>query len=355
MAIRVVVSGIGNRALPKDPERSNWLGWVELMRRSPEFEVVGAHDPADVSRCRMIERGVLPAEKVFADLGEMLVAVEADAMLVASPAEYHAGAVRAALEAGLHVLVEKPYVTDVAEGRELVALAAERGLTIAVVQNWRTKDVGQAARAAVGEGKLGTIGHVFLRYVRDRENPNLPAYLFDEPYPLLYAMGIHHLDFVRYVLGEDVAEVSGHAFRPDYSVYNSATGLSLFMRTESGTAVSYTGTFSSHQRGIPQESLVIEGEEGTLLNDSDWSEPPLKFFARGEREPVDLTAGITATSMVEQYDVSDALILDDFGRAVASGSTPICSGEDGLKSVIVLEAARRACETGGTVKPAEIG
>lgn len=347
--IRIAVSGIGNRSLPRNPDTSNWLGWVELIKQSRSFQLVAAHDVSDEANQRMVRKGCLPADRVYKDLDTMLGNTPCDALLVSNPAEFHAAAVRSALTHNLHILVEKPFVTDMREGIELAGMLAKSGRIAAVVQNWRSKDVGISLREAIKSGVAGRIGHIFFRYVRNRENPAYPKYIFQEEYPLLYAMGIHHLDLFRYILGEEYDTVSGSSFKPPWSMYSSDTGLDLFLKTGKGVSVMYSGTVSSKNNGIPQESLVIEGEKGTLFNESQWCEPPLWFYPAGGGERIDLTGHVKERSVREQYDRSDRYILENFCNAIAGREEPVCDAKDGLRSICALEASRLACESAKTI------
>ena len=347
--MKICLSGIGNRALPKNPEKSNWMGWVELIRHSPHFKLVGAHDPSPEAVQRLTSRGYLSSSQTFQDLEQMLRQVEANAILIANPAEYHAATIRKAADRGLHILVEKPLGNNLAEARDVVKLAETQGLVLAVTQNWRCKDVGRLLREAIQGGLLGRVGHIFFRYVRDRENPNYPSYIFAEEFPLLYAMGIHHLDLFRYILDDEYVRVSGHSFKPPWSLYQSDTGLNLFLQTQKQVAVVYTGTISSQNRLIPQESLVVEGEKGTLFNESQWLEPTLWFYPKGQSDRVDLTQGVADGSVTGQYDIGDQLLLQNFYQAVMDQEKPICSGRDALQSLAALEAIRLACQQGKPV------
>jgi len=352
--VKIVLSGIGNRALPKNPEKSNWLGWVELIKRSPNFQLVGAHDVSPEARQRLTSSGYLDAGRTYPDLDEMLRQVECDAILVANPAEFHAATINAALRQGLHLLVEKPLTTDLAEASDLVMQAEGAGLILAVGQNWRCKDVGRLLHETIQSGRLGRIGHIFFRYVRDRENPNYPPYIFAEEFPLLYAMGIHHLDLFRYILQDEYVKVSGHSFKPPWTMYQSDTGLNLVFRTAKNITVVYTGTISSPNRVIPQESLVVEGENGTLVNESEWLEPPLWFYPKGKKERVDLTQEVADGSVAGQYDIADQYLLENFYQAIRKQEKPVCSGGDALQSLAALEAGRRSCEQGREVSLEEI-
>lgn len=347
--IKIAICGIGNRALPKKPENSNWLGWAEIIKRSQYFQLAAANDPSEEALKRLTDRGYLKEEQTYRDIDEMLKRCDCEAVLISSPAECHASAVKKVLERDLDLLIEKPFVTDLNQGRELAGLIEKKNRTAAVIQNWRSKDVGRILRETIESKKLGRISHIFFRYVRDRENPNLPAYIFEEKYPLLYAMGIHHIDLFRYILKEEFSSVSGYSFKPEWSLYQSDTGLNLFLKTEGNTAVSYTGTFSSKNSCLPQESLLIEGENGTLYNESQWMEPPLWFLPNGKKEKIDLTQDCRQQSIAGQYNLSDQEILKNFYKAIKKEETVITSARDGLRSIAALEAIRQACETGRNV------
>lgn len=343
--INIAISGVGNRALPKKPEFSNWLGWVDLIKRSEDFQLVAAHDVAADAIKRIVERGYLSSSQCFQGLDLMLEKVTLDAILISNPAEYHAETIRKALDYNLHLLIEKPFVNNLDEGKELIYLIKEKGNVAAVIQNWRSKDVGRLIYEAIQADMIGKIGQIFFRYIRNRENPDYPPYIFEEKLPLLYAMGIHHLDLFRYILKQEYQSVSGHSFKPHWSMYKSDTGLNLFLKTNKDVSIIYSGTISSRNNLIPQESLVIEGEKGSLLNDSQWLEPPLWFFPLGKKEKVDLTQNIKNRSIVDQYNIADIFILKNFYQAITDKKEPICSAKDGLQSVAVLEASRIACET----------
>lgn len=347
--LKIVISGLGNRALPKNAENSNWLGWVELIRKSDFFQLVAVHDVSEQSLNRIVEIGYLKPDHTYQDIDLMLNSVNCDAILISNPSEYHASTIKMALECDLHVLVEKPFVQSTIEGKELIGLIEKKEKIVAIVQNWRSKDVGGALYRAIQGGVAGTIGTIYFRYIRDRENPNYPSYIFNEPYPLLYAMGIHHLDLFRYILKDEFLSVSGNAFKPPWSLYKSNTGLNLFYRMKSGVTVVYTGTISSQNKIIPQESLIIDGEKGTLFNESQWSEPPLWFYPQGKMERVNLTNEIKDTSISNQYNISDDYVLKNFYQAILNREEPLCNAMDGLKSVAILEASQLACETGKEV------
>ncbi|MGE0742058.1 MAG: Gfo/Idh/MocA family protein [Hyphomonadaceae bacterium] len=104
------------------------FGRIHARKHAEDARVtfVGVFDPDDERAQQLADTH---GAEAFTSLGAMLAAV--DVVTVASPPSFHAGAVRPALEAGKHVLVEKPLATDAAEGEKLVKIAAANKLVLA--------------------------------------------------------------------------------------------------------------------------------------------------------------------------------------------------------------------------------
>src|SRR3954447_9798686 len=168
--------------------------WQRHLTDLDGFELVGVQDPAPEALAKAVEGGTVGEGQTFADLGEMLEGTKPDALIACPIIAAHATAVETGLAAGCHVLVEKPFTDDLASAVRLTEQAKQQGRVLAVVQNWRTKSVGAALKRAIDEGAIGTPGQVFFRYLRDREAPHLPDYLFEEADPVLWGMSIHHFD-----------------------------------------------------------------------------------------------------------------------------------------------------------------
>ena len=328
-SLRVAVCGSGMRS------RSVWQ---PLVQAHDSLELVGVQDVSQAS----LDKAELAPGAAFLDLDELLQETRPDVLLVCPIHSAHAAAALAGLEADCHVLVEKPLATSLADACRLVDVADERGRVLGVVQNWRTKTVGRRLREAIAAGEIGAVSHVFFRYLRDRELPHLPDYLFDEEDPLLYAMAIHHFDLLRFAVGDEIALVDVRAARPAWSRYTDASVLHAWLETEGGVVMSYAATFSSRNAHLPQESLQVEGELGTLHNESAFFEPPLLLSRRGEAEPVDLTADETVRDVAGQYALADGAVLDNFVEAVAGGAPLISPAADNLGTLAAVLAAARS-------------
>ena len=338
--LRVAVCGCGIRS------RSVWQ---RHLREQEGFELVGVQDPNPDSLAKAVEAGTVDETVTYSELDTMLDATRPDAVLVCPIISAHAPAAASALAAGFHVLVEKPLAISAAEGAELAARAETAGLMLAVVQNWRTKSVGQALRRAVADTLVGEVSHVFFRYLRDRELPHLPDYLFEEEDPILYAMAIHHFDLVRYVLGQDFVNVRGQATTPAWSRYRHSSVIQLWMELEGGAVVSYVATFSSRNAHLPLESLQVEGEQGTLYNESQYSEPPLLLSRRDDPQPLDLTADVQVRDQQGQYELADVELLRNFRAAVLDGEPLVADARDNLGTLAAIDAARECLRSGEPV------
>ena len=206
--------------------------------------------------------------------------------------------------------------TELAEAKGLHARASSR-------TGARARPA-RALKRAVDEGRLGEVSHVFFRYLRDREKPHLPDYLFEEADPMLWAMGIHHLDLFRYVLGQEIVRVEGSA-RPAQlePLPRPVDRPTLDWRPTAASLISYVATFSSRNAHIPQESLQVEGELGTVYNDSDYFEPPLLLSLRDAEQvgrPDRRRARPPSASTRPQYDIADTGGPGELPRRRARGT-----------------------------------
>lgn len=345
-ALRVAICGSGNRS------RSVWQ---RHLRELDGFELVGVQDTHAASLARAVESGSITREETFLDLDEMLDRTKPDALIVCPVHSAHAGAAEAALRRDVHVLVEKPFTTRVVDAIRLADLAEQAGLQLGVVQNWRTKSVGQALRRAVEAGEIGQVSHVFFRYLRDRELPHLPDYLFDERDPMLYALTVHHVDLFRWALGVEITSVEGHAFHPPWSRYRHPSMVQVWFETDSGVVISYTGTISSRNgHHFNWEHFIVEGELGSIFNDSDFSDPPLLLSRRGDEALVDLTADVTERDPQQQYDLGDRRLLLNFAAAIQDGTPLIAPARDNIGTVAAVDATRIALDEGRAVRVADL-
>jgi predicted dehydrogenase len=124
------------------------------LRQLPEVALVGACDLDSAGRERFTARWQLPT---FADVEELIAAAEPQVVHVLTPPATHAKLTIELLEAGLHVLVEKPMALMLADADAMVAVARRTGRLLTVDHNRWFDPVVQQARALLAAGRLGTL------------------------------------------------------------------------------------------------------------------------------------------------------------------------------------------------------
>ena len=102
--------------------------------------------------------------RTFNQLSEMLAEAKIDCVHILAPPDLHFSLAKQALEAGVHVFLEKPMCTSTAEADELVELAARRGLLLGVSHNFLFSTAFERLRRAVHSKQLGAIDHIIFNY-----------------------------------------------------------------------------------------------------------------------------------------------------------------------------------------------
>jgi scyllo-inositol 2-dehydrogenase (NADP+) len=144
---RVAIVGLGKMG----------LSHLAILRAHPGLELVGACDSAGYL---MDVLGKYTDTPCYRDFDTMLEEARPEAVVVATPSRSHAALVRKALERGIHVFCEKPFVLDVRDGEELVAMAQQRSCVTQVGYHYRFVGAYQEAARIVRSGALGAVHHV---------------------------------------------------------------------------------------------------------------------------------------------------------------------------------------------------
>ena len=153
--MRGAISGFGEVAA-----RAHLAGW-----RTRENVAIGAiHDPVSERRHEAIR--LIKNVRVYDDLELMLDGEAPDFVDVCSPPGLHHEAARAALSAGVHVIVEKPLALSLDEFDELAAIAAEKSRILMCVHNWKYAPAYAVARKAIEAGRLGAIRFMSIDRLR---------------------------------------------------------------------------------------------------------------------------------------------------------------------------------------------
>jgi predicted dehydrogenase len=321
--------------------------WAELTQ-AESVDLVAVVDSHPAAREWAASSLGIPERSVFSTLDEALTAVDAESVLVVTPPETHHAVATAAMNAGKHVLLEKPLATTLDEARDLVAVAAAADRTLMVSQNYRFRPAAAAARRVIAEGILGPLTAVRVRCLRDTRTL-WPAdnFRYAMRHPFVLDMSIHHADLLRAVTGQEVTSIFARGWRVPDSPYQHDPAVAATMTLAGGAAVHYEGDWATRE---PETSWNAEwefiGERGRLR----WSGDPADNLAGslslrlGDEEPRPLD--------VPALPVTDrAASLALFQQAVATGAEPETSARDNIRSLAIVLACVASLETGEVVTP----
>lgn len=168
--------------------------------KSAGYEVVALCD-LDIERCKKRQEQFYPKARIYSDYKALLGRTEIEVVDIATHPEERAKIIEGAINAGKHVLSQKPFVLDLDEGERLVRLAQARGVRLAVNQNGRWAPHFSYLRNAVQQGLLGDLLSIHARVHWDH------TWIAKTPFEevddvILYDFGIHWFDLVASLLGD---------------------------------------------------------------------------------------------------------------------------------------------------------
>jgi len=284
-------------------------------------ELVAVSDLNEQSACSLGERY---GADHYGNVGALLKRNDVEMVSICTPTVTHADIALAAMEAGKHVLVEKPMTSTVAEAESLIAAAEKAGvkLTVGFVERFNPGVI--EALRLVREGKIGDIilarAHRVSRY---------PLRISDVG--VVKDLAIHDADIVRQLFGEEPETVYATAGNLVHSFEDYANIVLRFPGNRS--AFIETNWLTPHKI----RRLILTGSEGlitvefitqevTVEDDEGRYQPYLE-----PREPLTLE-------------------LESFVEAILEDKPPAVSGEDGLRALRICEAALESARIGMPVR-----
>lgn len=270
---------------------------------------------------------------------------EADAIVVATPPELHAASVLAAIDAGRSVLCEKPLTDTLVTSRALTARAEATGAHVEVGFQRRHDTGFLAAREAIG-GQLHLVHLTALDpLVAPRDPLSVPA---SEVAPIFRDSSVHDFDFVRWVSGQEVTEVTATGSRRDGGRPDDPRGIEsavVTMRLASGTLAVLEASWL-HPSGydirvelVSEAAAVTAGlSPRTPARHLDWPQ-----------EATDAWAGY-----LERFEPAYRAELVAFLAAARREAEPASTARDGLEAMRIAVAATRSFTRRRTVAMTEV-
>lgn len=304
---------------------------------NPAFEVVAVADASEARRAEVRRWNV--SAQLFETGEEIVLSPEIDAVVIATPVASHYRLARQALEAGKHVLVEKPMCATTEEAHDLVQMAEARERVLMVDHTFLFTGAVQKIRKMVEEGELGRISYI------DSMRVNLG--LFQPDVNVLWDLGPHDLSVIDHVLGEDPIHIEASGYCHVNSHLPDIAYLTLHYpsRTVAHLNLSWVSP-------VKVRRLAIGGSARMLVWDDLNSEEKIKIYNSG----IDFQPQEERNVVVPEYRIGDifsprvatrealASVVDHFAKVITGEEKSIMDGRSGLRIVRMLEEAQKTLD-----------
>jgi predicted dehydrogenase len=318
-----------------------WGGnYVRVFTEMPETTVVAVCDqlPQNLEKIRKRFTGI----RLTTSLDEVLSMDEVDAVVIATNATTHHAIARQCIEAGKHILLEKPMTTVASEAEDLMSLAEARGITLMIGHIYLYNSCIRAIKSYIDEAR---IGHPYYLYTR---RTNLGPIRYDVN--ALWDLAPHDISIMNFLLGSTPEWVSAVGLKALRSGYEDVGFIALGYPNDIIGHIHVSWADPDKVR----EVVVVGSESRIVFNDLNPLEP-VRIFEKGVVISEPLSYGEHHFSIRDGSIISPNISVSEplkeqcyhFLSCVSDGATPLTDGLNGLEVVRVMEAVGHSIESKG--------
>ena len=314
----------------------------------PDARVAAVADgrPGRLDQVRRAWPGATP----YASAEELIADPAVNAVAIATPVWTHYPLAKQALEAGKHVLLEKPLCETGAKARELIEIAAARNLVLLVDHTFSYTGAVRTIKQLIDAGDLGEI------YYYDSVRINLG--LFQPDVSVLWDLAVHDLSIMDYVLGgRQPLAVSATGQAHVSTLPEDVAYLTLYF-SDNLIAHFHVNWLSP----VKLRKTLIGGSKKMIVYDDLEAAEKVKIYDKGlifevgdeQRDEMRLRGYRSGDVWSPQVDLTEALKteMQHFVRCIEGTEKPLTDGESGWRVVRVLEAADKSMKQKGA--PVEV-
>ena len=246
--IRIGIAGLG---------RSGWNMHADALARIPELFQVAAVMELDQSRAAEAHEKF--GSETYTSFAE-LIRADLDLIVVASPSQVHAEQTIAALEAGKHVIVEKPMARNTAEADAMIAAAKKAEKVLTVNQNYRYKPAFQKLSEIVASGKLGELVQISVKVQSFSRRWDWQT-LVSNNGGILNNHGAHYLDWLLLNFEDEEPELFAHLQNTSLYAGDADSHAKVVLKPKDGPLMDME---LSHHNAYSQPTWQIMGTQGSL-------------------------------------------------------------------------------------------
>jgi predicted dehydrogenase len=322
---------------------------IRAFENPPASQVAWVVD-RDEGRLEQVEQRY-PTVTVATDAEAAFADDTVDAVVIATPTSTHHGLVKAALEAGKHVLVEKPITTSTADGEELCALAEARSLVLMVGHVFVYNAGVRAVKERLNDGMLGRVFYISMM------RTNLGPIRVDVN--ASWDLASHDISIANYWL--DGEPVCASAIGGSWINEGIEDAVFATLRYPNDVLVTLHSSWLNPRKS---RDITVVGDRRMLtLDDMNLSEP-LRVYDKGVADEtftpgfVDTFASFRASVREGEITIPKVTLgeplraeCEHFLECVRTGAAPLTGGRESLAVVRALEAIERSVRKGGCEEP----
>jgi len=276
------------------------------------------------------------------DIADVLGDPEVDAVVIATPGTTHSDFIEMAARAGKHIFCEKPLGVDVARARQSLEVVEQAGVRLTIGFHRRFDPSFHAAQERIAAGEIGALQVLGIV----SRTPRVPTAEYCAAFGGMFLDSfIHDFDMARWLLADEPVEVFAMGsclVDPAIGAVGEVDSVVMTLRSASGRLCQITGSYGCVY-GYDQR-IEAYGSEGMIRvgnvrptsveiagRDGFRTDRPLAFFP-------------------ERYPEAYRLVLDNFIDGIRSGDDRTAKGIDGLRALILADAARESAKRGLPVR-----
>lgn len=332
---------------------SGWVFHAPFLTNHPGFKLYAVWE-----RSKNLSQEKYPGTLVYRTYEELLLDPEVELVIVNTPSSTHYDYAKQALLAGKNVIVEKPFTATVEQAKDLVALAVQEKVKLGVFQNRRYDSDFKTVKDVIQQGVLGDLLEVEFHY--DRYNLVLSPKAHKEiPGPAvgcIYDLGPHLIDQVLHLFNMPKAVFADIMItRPGSLVDDYFEILMYYPKMKVRLKAGY-------QVREPFASFVVHGSKGSFLKPrADVQETDLQ----AHRSPAEADWGVEPESgqgllhteldgmvvkkLVPSLPGNYMEYYEGVFKALRHQEAMPVTGEDGVNTIAIIEAAKKSHEEGRVV------
>ena len=279
--------------------------------------------------------------RIYADFREMLAKEKPELVAVTAWSGAHAGLALSCIDAGCHVIIEKPIALSMRDAREIIRRSEEKGVKVCVCHQNRFNKSVHLMREALEKGCFGKLLHgaAYVRWSRDADYYALDSWrgTWEGDGGTLMNQCIHDIDLLRWMMGPEITEVTAYTDRLAHPYIEAEDFGCAIVKFANGSYGIVEGTTNIYPDDL-EEKLCIFGTEGTAkAGDISCNTLEAWAFAHEPHDPEAVVKG-SFEDVPNVYGFGHTSVYADVVEAINEDRDPYITARDGTEALELVLA-----------------